>query len=508
MSSAGSAPPDDAQPIVPSGPKWYRLGIGDLVLVVLAIGIGQTATRGIIGDPGLGWHIRTPDVVLESGFPTADPFSGPKHGNHWLANQWLGDVPLWLGWKAAGLNGVIAVTMAFLLFGYRLLYGFLRADGASWPAAAIWTIFAAMASYTAWMARPNLSTFIAVMVVARALVLHNEGRVSGRRMFWLAPLFMIWANCHGGFIVGLVMIGLAGGVELALWLAHSDSGEREAAKRRFCVLAAVGVACFVATLVNPYGWKLYPWIFSLLGDDYFMNLNQEWLSPDFHAPGTIRIAAFILLFPAVFAVSRYRPRLTILILALFWLYLGLKGQRYTPLFIAISTPLLARASAHIDWLNDRVARLKQDEFFRVRSGGWLGTGIVIIAMTAWTVMQKPLDHDRSIHPCNGLRELMRLHQPGEVVLNSPNYGGFLTWHAWPNLPVWIDDRNEVYGREWYERYFELEGTKPGWEKTLAEWNPHWVAIPSDRPLTYRLAERGNEWELVYADKLVTLFRKR
>jgi hypothetical protein len=327
-------------------------------------------------------------------------------------------------------------------------------------------------------------------------------------MYWLAPLFLVWANCHGGFVVGLVMIGLAAGVELAVHLGHSDAAERAAARDRFRILSGVGLVCGLATLVNPYGWRIYPWIFSLLGDDYFMNLNQEWLSPDFHARGSIRVAAFILLFPALFAVSRYRPKLTALGIGLFWLYLGLKGQRYTPLWVVVVTPLLARAGAHIDWLNARVARLKQDEFFGVRAGGWIGFAIMVAALAVWAVTGKPVDHNRDIYPSDGLRELVRRYRPGEVVLNSPNYGGFLTWHAWPDLPVWIDDRNEVYGRAWYERYLGLEHTEPGWEQTLAEWNPYWIAIPTDRPLTYRLRERGTEWEVAYEDKLMTLFRKR
>ena len=155
-----------------------------------------------------------------------------------------------------------------------------------------------------------------------------------------------------------------------------------------------------------------------------------------------------------------------------------------------------------------MARLNQDDFFQVRAGGWIGFAITVAVLAGWAATGKPLDHDRDIYPCDGLRELVRRHRPGEVVLNSPNYGGFLIWHAWPDLPVWIDDRNEVYGRDWYESYFELERTGPGWEHRLAEWNPYWIAIPTDRPLTYRLRERGNEWEVVYEDKLMTLFRNR
>ena len=84
----------------------------------------------------------------------------------------------------------------------------------------------------------------------------------------------------------------------------------------------------------------------------------------------------------------------------------------------------------------------------------------------------------------------------------------MTWHGWPDFQVWIDDRNEVYGQAWYEEYFSVEKTKPGWEDTLTKWNPDWVIVYAERPLAYRLAERPNDWKEVSRDHLVVLFRKQ
>jgi hypothetical protein len=417
-------------------------------------------------------------------------------------------MPFWLGWKAAGLNGVVAVTIALLLLTYRLLYGFLRADGLTWPAAALWTYAAALASFYAWVARPNLITLLSVAILARVLVLYHEGRLGPKRLLWLIPLFVVWVNSHGGFVVGLVMIGVAAAIEAATAFVQSEPSEREAAVIRLRNLCGAGAACFLATLVNPYGWQVYPWVFSLLGNSYFMELNKEWLSPDFHSPGSIRIAAFIAALPALFALSRYRPKLTLLALSLFWLYLALKSQRYVPLWIIVTTPLLARAGAQIDWLNVRISRMGQDDFFAARSGGWIGSFVIAAALAVWAASSQPIDHDKTIYPCDGLRELGRLRQPGEVVLNHPDFGGFLTMHGWPERGVWIDDRNEVYGQAWYESYFGLEQTRPGWEETLTDWKPDWIAIPPERPLAYRLAERPGGWEVVYRDQLIVLFRKR
>jgi hypothetical protein len=489
------------------GRRWYGVGVRDLTLIVLAVGIGQTASRGIIADPGLGWHLRTPDVVFSGGWPIADPFSGPDHGHTWLANQWLGDVLFWAGWKAAGMNGVTAVTLAGLLLAYRLLYGFLRADGVPWPAAAGWTLLAALASYYAWVARPNLVTILAVTVLARVLTLFHEGRWPARRLLWLPLLFVVWVNSHGGFVAGLAMIVVGAAVEFALSLGHPEEPARAAAGGRLRVLAATGVGCGLATMVNPYGWRIYPWVFSLLGDPYFMNMNEEWLSPDFHLPGAMRFELLMALVPALFAVSRYRPNLILLALALFWFHFALQGRRYVPLWVMVTTPLAARAALQIDWVNARFAKSDLREMLQARAGGWLGFAIMLAGLAGWAVCGRSLVHDPA-GAAPGLNELLRQRQPGEVVLHSPNFGGYLTLNGWPDVEVWIDDRNEVHGRDGYEGYFALEQTQSGWEAALAKYDPKLLALPPDRPLSYRLAERPSEWDEVFRDDCVVVFRRR
>ena len=499
----------------PAGrPPWYSVGAGDVLTVVLALGIGMTASRGLLGDPGLGWHIRTPDLIVASGWPTADPFTGPSRGNPWLANQWLGDVPLWLGWRAAGTNGVVAVTILALVAAYRLLYGFLRADGLAWPAACLGAFAAASTSHFVWAARPNVVTFLGVLVLARVLTLFHEGRLSARRLAWLPLLFAVWANAHGGFVAGLAMLAVAAGVEFLIGLFHLDAIERSAARRRCGWLTLASAGAFLGTLANPYGWRLYPWVTRLLGDDYFMNLNQEWLSPDFHDRGNTPIALALVLFPALLAVSRHRPNIVLLALSTLWLFMALKGRRYVPMWVVVATPLAARAAAEIDWVNARLTRFWEARpDFRepldfVRDGGRLGTAALLAGLVGWAAFAPPVVVMPSAVSVAGLDTLIAKWRPGEVVFHGPNEGGYLIWHGPNGFPMWIDDRNEVHGKEWYEAYFAVVGTAPGWEQTLNRWAVRWAAVPPQSPLAYRLAERPSEWAEVFRDDELAVFHRQ
>src|SRR5205807_8018228 len=115
---------------------------------------------------------------------------------------------------------------------------------------------------------------------------------------------------------------------------------------------------FLATLVNPCGVGLYRWVCQLLGDPYFMDLHQEWRSPDFHGKGAMRFELLMLLLPLLLAVTRRRPNLVELGLSVLWLHFALTGFRYVPLWVLVATPLLARSSLRVPWLEEQARRLR------------------------------------------------------------------------------------------------------------------------------------------------------
>jgi hypothetical protein len=151
-------------------PRWYRLSGADIVFVILALIVFQTARQGLLDDPGLGWHLRNIDAMLaKGGWLTADPFSEPRGAEPqpWFSNQWLGEIPFWLGERWAGLEGIAAVASLLIAFTMRCLYQMLLRDGSPWPLAAFWTSQAAMGVSCSWVARPNLFTVLFVLLTAR-----------------------------------------------------------------------------------------------------------------------------------------------------------------------------------------------------------------------------------------------------------------------------------------------------------------------------------------------------
>src|SRR5437764_591576 len=80
-------------------------------------------------------------------------------------------------------------------------------------------LLAALASGVHWSARPHVFTFLGTAVFAALLDGWHTGRLS-RRWLWALPLAMVvWANAHGGFLIGLVLLGAYLGADALRWLA-------------------------------------------------------------------------------------------------------------------------------------------------------------------------------------------------------------------------------------------------------------------------------------------------
>lgn len=502
-----------AVPPPPSSSRWYRVGMADLLFLLLLAMMLPQASRSMLDDPGLGWHLRTAEIVWHEGWPTSDPFGERSRGNGWLANQWLGETLLWLGERWAGLNGIAVVTILVLALAYRLLYGMMLAEGLPWPIAALATLAAASGSYQAWIARPNAFTFLFVIIVRHVCVAFHEQRLSPRALLLLPLLFALWANVHGGFVAGLVMLAATGGIEACIAGLALDEAARHVARRRLAWWTLASIAAFFATLLNPYGFRLYPWIFSLLGNSYFMNLNQEWLSPDFHEPGSLRHEWVILAFPTLLALSAYRPSLVALGLAVLWLHLGLQSRRYEPMFVVVTMPMLARAIVQIADLRQRWHRLHLSEDLQVwldrptPRPAWFASvvlALLLLLVARWGPNFGAIRPE--IVPTASLDRVLQEKRPEEILFHGPNWGGYLIWKGWPTHRVWMDDRNEVYGQAYYEEYFAIVSTAPGWEAKLREHHVRLIAIESESILDFRLRESPQQWQEVYRDAFVVLYR--
>src|ERR1700692_1245815 len=111
----------------PAWVRWLMPSVSDLLfLALLGLLVFTNLSVRLLGDAGIGWHIRTGQTILATyAIPHVDPFSSSMAGQPWFAWEWLYDTVV--GWldSAAGLNGVVLFTAVIIAAVFSWTFRFL-----------------------------------------------------------------------------------------------------------------------------------------------------------------------------------------------------------------------------------------------------------------------------------------------------------------------------------------------------------------------------------------------
>ncbi|HZU43129.1 MAG TPA: hypothetical protein VE994_10685, partial [Terriglobales bacterium] len=362
MSTADLKAPTSATPStdVPSTPAWFRFlmpSVADLLfLLLMALFLFTPLQQRLLGDAGTGWHIRDGQhIVITDSLPHTDSFSYTVAGKKWYAWEWLYDLLAWDVFARLGLNGVVFFSVFIIALTFALLFRYALRESHNLPITLVLVLLSISGSMIHLLARPHLITWLLTLVFFVVLERSDSrphapapGLFSGaqRRLLWLPFLMLLWVNLHGGFVVGLMLITLF--LIGTLWSAFSSHDRRHVthAIGRAKSLSVTLVASGFATLVNPYGYKLYLHLNDYLSNKFFMDHIDEFLSPNFHGVAQKCFEVLLLLSVFAIAISRRRLRLTHLLVILFAIHASLFAARNIPISSILLTLTIAPLLAH------------------------------------------------------------------------------------------------------------------------------------------------------------------
>jgi hypothetical protein len=221
------------------------------------------------------WHLAIGRAYAASGpWLAADPFLFTAAGPPAPA-AWASDVALHAVERAAGFTGLRALhallVAAILAVAWRALR---RASGSRALASLGTALFAALAAYRLFQLRPELVTILATVVLAGALVREPGAATSRARLVGIAALFALWANAHGGFVLGLALLGAAA---LAAAAAALRTSAEPAARVRARALGAAWAAALIGSLANPIGLRAHGLYFAAgSGTPDLALIGDEW----------------------------------------------------------------------------------------------------------------------------------------------------------------------------------------------------------------------------------------
>jgi len=500
-------------------------------------GLLALATREI-SDPDLWWHLRTGQLILDTGqIPRADPFSFTVAGQAWIAHEWLSEIFLYALFRWAGLAGPLLAFAAVVTLAFALVY--LRT--APRPHLAVFTtLLGALASAVTWGPRPQMLTLLLASLLLFLLDAYRRGQA---RVLWaIPPLFLLWANLHSGYFLGLVLLGIRLVGETTTRLLHragviASAPDLTVPQLRRLSIAAL--ASILAAIVNPNTLELLAYPFFTLTSRAMQTYIQEWFSPDFH---NSRFWPFALLLFGTFtalSVSRRAVNLTDLLMLLGFGFASLVSARNIPIFALVAPPVLGQHVAYW-WRGDSMRLLKRqvtslktqvpspksqvsspksrvpgskDDMglgtwdMRLAALNWAILALLIVGVVgrAGTVLRNVDSTINTIYPVAAAEYLLAA-RPSGPMFNSYNWGGYLVWRLWPTYPVFIDGRADVYGDAFIEDYMLAFHGTPRWREPLNRYGVRLVFIERDRPLSALLAA-SPDWRQVYADALAVIYSR-
>jgi hypothetical protein len=499
--------------------RWALPSIGAVIWITLFLGLNLTSARIVLisADSDPAWHRRLGEWMIQHRaiireYDFVHTVRGPLVTRDWLSEVVYAGAAHWLGW-----GGFVLVAAILIATCFWLLHAQLLGEGCDPILATALVLVAMLACSMHWLARPLLFTHLLALVFAWQLRWFQLGRISARRMFLLLPpLMALWANLHGAFLIGLVLIAMhATGSAIDAW-RHSAP---PASPR---VLAALLLICTGASLANPNGWRLHEEILGFFKSAELSAVTTEFGSPNFHTVGMRGFAVLLLLLAVALLIVRPRLDATDVLLVGGWGYFALSSARNVPVFALVVTPLLAQ------WINEFLqtnhpswsAHWRRDTTLRVQAGAQHTVNVAAIAAVVAgvvLVLAKPsmaggqpliaTDFPPDRYP-TAMVNYLRTHPQavhGEM-FNEFLWGSYFEFFL-PERRPFIDSHNDLYGIGLWREFCIANDPRPGWEAVFAKYHVGWTILPVQHPLN-RILELNPQWALVYSGREAMVFSRQ
>jgi hypothetical protein len=457
--------------------------VGIVGLVVGCLVPWRTALHNGVFDDTY-WHWAMGNWMIDHHrVMSHDIYSYTAFGHSWITPEWgygillaesvrlIGPVAFWL--LSAGLASLTVIAVALRS----------RLVGAGWTWTGLLCMEAGVAVTVSLDDRPQMVSyfFLALLLLMLSLARRHRG--------WLYPvpvLFVLWANLHGSFPLGLGILALeviAAVVRVRVGrVAVSDPLGAKPAITTLVVSA-------LATLVNPFGPRVYESALGVTFNSTIRQVIQEWQSPDFHNLAILAVVVLPLVITVAFlAFSRREVPALELVLAAFLLVSTLQAVRFLPYFAIAWCALAARCSP-----------LPHE---RVRPTILVWPILVVLGLSFLQGPWWPAGTPASSVPVRAVRYLEH-QRHGVRVFSTYLWNDYLDYVG---IPVFVDGRTELYtSGPVLRQYLAVDNLTTAPDPILRSYQVEYVLWPTDSALSFYL-EENSSWRVVFRSRQATVFR--
>lgn len=481
--------------------------------IALLVAIAYCTIRPV-ADPDCWFHMAFGRYYLEHGsIPRTDIFSFASGNAEWISSGWIPSVLLQWLWLHVGTPGSAAGPIYMVFFvvaaAYMLIYltGTIRYGSRD---LIVLILFASLlAAYLRFNPRPDVwsqffMTVVMLLLVTSDPVDPRNPRRFEWRLFILPVVVMLWANFHAGFLIGLVGIAFYAVHRLVQWKSTRNPAH---------LLAILPLAlCFVAWLVNPYGYKLAilpERIRSIAG---FERTIYEWMPlvtrPGLNLPWPTYVGVGLLVAVGLwgFLESTGPGRWWRYLFAALTVVFTFQQRRQAGI-MAVTIPIILLPD-----IRAMEARLPRSQMALIVAV-LLAAGSVC-ALKSSGVMGGGKEGPRVGRQCDLLpcftADWLAANRPPVQMFNTYGIGGYLLYFLGPETRVFIDGRLDLYPPQVWSDYLAVDENRMSLDAFAEKYGiQSWVVYMRDadddkRHIAHRLtASKGHK--LVYFDDRYMVF---
>jgi len=499
------------------------------ITVAFLFGLIALAANIEIKDVDLWLHLAVGKyIVTNFSIPKVDILSCTILNTPWINHEWLFQTIVYSVYNAAGIDGLVSLKVwaVFLTFVFLLFLGHTREYRIGPIAVLLLVLLVYQMRLTL---RPDIFSII-------FFVLYAAIPISKRYSLWVIALIqIIWANMHGYFLLGpiIILIGFIGEwakrrVSLPYEWNKIGRLSDEEYKRLKQILVVSVLACFVNPHFAKGVWYPLGVLFSIGGESsiFFQHIQElqrplQWgtvfsLQTYFYYKLLIVVSFFS------FAFNRRKIDISALLMWLIFLLFSLCAVRNVVFFaIAAYFAFLANFQ-HVSMQEFLPSRFKNIKFQSACSVVLKVLLIVWIANYANQLLLRgyyDFDKYQRKSEYGGVSQHNFPHKAVDFLVdnkikgnffNDFNSGAYLLGRTFPEIKVFIDGRTEVYGAEHFKTYRKI------WQgdvKLLAEATEKYnltgaflnsVYVPAPEKMIHFLYA-SKDWILVYFDYDASIF---
>jgi hypothetical protein len=487
-----------------------------------------------VDDLDFWWHLKSGQFIFETqGIPQEDFFAYTTdvpefiniigkdevastelpsgYRSNALRGNWLSQLIFYLVYAVGGFVGIGLLKSIVFVIAYLILYVTMMRRGATPFISFLVLCLIAYIGIEFNYTRPQIFSFLLFPCVLYLLYDFKNG---GKCIYFLPALMLLWANLHGGFILGVLTIISITFAELLKYLLKNKFGITSVSSftsRKLRTLFLLSCMSIFASLINPNSYKtfLFPFVFerSLFAtvEEYHRPMLYEYHAYWF-------MLALVLIF-IVFSIKKRRLDLSELCLLIIVTIPSLKSIRYIIFFALGSGVFLAYAISCVHTQFKEWGPIKNILTRPMFQKGLLSFLVAILSISIYIAIAissnvLKFDMRENRYPSGAVAFIKENTIPG-AMFNLYNWGGYLIWHLYPDYRVFIDGRclNETA----FFHYNQILKAAEGSDSQIPLWKKLLNAYGVDFIITHAVSPSGkiinlvdnlyihDEWKLVYAD---------